>query len=347
MGATSGPWPELHLEYCHLGTIGQLKDQLSGEECEQLLGQGLSALVYLHGIEPQIVHRDLKPENILIHRRDNEGIHVKLSDFGLSQETIDLKTLCGTSRYMAPEVHAERAKYKDSRTKDWRYTCTVDIWSLGVVVWECAFGLPSNGGRQTDFSWCCKVVEIVRRELNENSNFLKHVLATTMVIIEPEKRSSARECYDLLCNRTIRTMPSQTSDVNKEFELLDEGFPKYSIMLGSSVAEMIRMQQCSSRGSGWTSMPGSSQNRASGQTVGAPQASGRDPLEPIVEPASAGLQMEQRRRRDSEVTAIMPKALCEEDVEPASGGLQMEQQQQQQEQESTMTAFLRNALCEK
>jgi serine/threonine protein kinase len=104
-------------------------DNISDEECVTILCQGLSALVDLHGREEPIVHRDIKPGNILIHSRD--PLHIKLTDFGLSRVSNDLTTFCGTPLYLAPEVYTKQS-----------YTPVVDIWSLGVVVFD--FSLPSS-----------------------------------------------------------------------------------------------------------------------------------------------------------------------------------------------------------
>lgn len=81
---------------------------------------------YLHS--QNVTHRDLKPENILLATVDDFTL-VKISDFGLSkriQTDTVLATQCGTIFYLAPEVLSG-----DS------YTNKVDIWSLGVVLFNC------------------------------------------------------------------------------------------------------------------------------------------------------------------------------------------------------------------
>uniref|UniRef100_A0A8C6XV56 non-specific serine/threonine protein kinase n=1 Tax=Naja naja TaxID=35670 RepID=A0A8C6XV56_NAJNA len=79
------------------------------------------ALDHLHSLG--IIYRDLKPENILL---DEEG-HIKLTDFGLSKESIDHEkkaySFCGTVEYMAPEVVNRRG-----------HTQSADWWSFGVLM---------------------------------------------------------------------------------------------------------------------------------------------------------------------------------------------------------------------
>jgi serine/threonine-protein kinase len=81
-----------------------------------------------------IVHRDVKPLNILI----NDQNVVKVVDFGVSAVTSQIGTrltragtLLGTPTYVAPEQ--VRSRTIDART---------DIYSLGVVMYECFTGRP-------------------------------------------------------------------------------------------------------------------------------------------------------------------------------------------------------------
>jgi len=81
-----------------------------------------------------IVHRDLKPENVMLDQRG----FVKLVDFGMAKKGEKglwrTHTLLGTPLYIAPEMLLGKG-----------YGFEVDIWSLGVMMYELATGRSPFG----------------------------------------------------------------------------------------------------------------------------------------------------------------------------------------------------------
>ncbi|PAA82589.1 hypothetical protein BOX15_Mlig023234g1 [Macrostomum lignano] len=109
------------------------------EDVKFYLAELALALSHLHGLG--IIYRDLKPENILL---DEQG-HIKLTDFGLSKESVfddSSKTysFCGTVEYMAPEVVNRKGH---GTASDW--------WSYGVLMFEMLTGsLPFQGSTRKE-----------------------------------------------------------------------------------------------------------------------------------------------------------------------------------------------------
>uniref|UniRef100_A0A1D1XU07 non-specific serine/threonine protein kinase n=1 Tax=Anthurium amnicola TaxID=1678845 RepID=A0A1D1XU07_9ARAE len=114
---------------------GELFEILEDDKClpedqvQAIAKQLVKALHYLHS--NRIIHRDMKPQNILI----GPGSVVKLCDFGfaraMSANTVVLRSIKGTPLYMAPELVREQP-----------YNHTVDLWSLGVILYELFVGQP-------------------------------------------------------------------------------------------------------------------------------------------------------------------------------------------------------------
>lgn len=121
----------LILEFAPNGTLFDVlykKGKLSPLEASKYLREVISALKCLD--MNNIIHRDIKPENILL---DSEG-KTKLADFGFatidSEENANVQ-FCGTPEYLSPEVIKSEHQRK-----------SLDIWSLGILLFEMLTGKP-------------------------------------------------------------------------------------------------------------------------------------------------------------------------------------------------------------
>jgi len=112
--------------------------------------QMIDGLEYCHSLK--IAHRDLKPENLLM----GDGFDVKLVDFGFARffrdkksgDDVDMKTALGTPGYAAPEI-LNRQKYDSS----------VDIFSLGVILFICIAGFPPFQEAKASDWWFDKIIK--------------------------------------------------------------------------------------------------------------------------------------------------------------------------------------------
>jgi calcium/calmodulin-dependent protein kinase I len=116
------------------------KGHFSEAEAASVMRQVTHAIKYLHKIG--IVHRDLKPENLLCDKKGDD-FNVKITDFGLaklrdSNGTAAMSTACGTPGYVAPEVLRSNS-----------YDASVDMWSLGVILYILLCGFPPFYHEQT------------------------------------------------------------------------------------------------------------------------------------------------------------------------------------------------------
>ncbi|KAI8819651.1 kinase-like domain-containing protein [Fimicolochytrium jonesii] len=109
----------------HLDRMGIMKESM----VKFYAAEVACGLAYLHS--KNIVHRDLKPDNVLL---DEKG-HAHLTDFNIAvrfREEKMLSAVAGSMAYMAPEILVKKG-----------YLATVDWWSLGVLLYEMAFGRVS------------------------------------------------------------------------------------------------------------------------------------------------------------------------------------------------------------
>ena len=127
------------MEYISKGNVYNLisqdkKKRINAQIVASLIKDVISAVYFLHNMNPPIIHRDIKPENVLLA----EGMIAKLTDFGWSnymQEEEQRKTVCGTPIYLAPEIIKEQGHDEH-----------VDIWCIGVLLFELMTGnVPFQG----------------------------------------------------------------------------------------------------------------------------------------------------------------------------------------------------------
>jgi len=116
-------------EYCPNHTLAQYLDAHEGrpvavDEIRFIIAELACGLAHIHSHE--IVYRDLKPANVLC----DDGGHMRIVDMGMASrldpETKRRKSVCGTQRYMAPEMKAKEP-----------YNCSVDWYSLGKLALDC------------------------------------------------------------------------------------------------------------------------------------------------------------------------------------------------------------------
>lgn len=142
-GTVDDAVPYIVMELLRGFTLAELLERggrLSLATVKSLVQQVGSALECAH--EHGVVHRDVKPHNIFI-TEESKGypLFVKVLDFGVAKMLGDDQVpaastltetgmVIGSPPYMSPE-QLEGSKYVDLRS---------DLWSLGVIVYECLTG---------------------------------------------------------------------------------------------------------------------------------------------------------------------------------------------------------------
>ncbi|CAF1537112.1 unnamed protein product [Adineta steineri] len=156
------------MEYCAGGDMSMFirsRQQLSEARARPFVQQIARVLKFLY--EKKLSHMDLKPENILLTSIDKPIL--KIADFGVAQYIgrRGSTSIRGTLLYMAPEILSSLP-----------YDNRVDLWSVGVILYECLFGRPP---------FVCSSVDELIGEIKSN-----------IPIDIPNDTRISSECRDLL-----------------------------------------------------------------------------------------------------------------------------------------------------
>lgn len=196
--------PVMVMELLRGETLGQKLDRderLGLEETATLLLPVLSAvgMAHAHGI----VHRDLKPDNVFLASTD-AGIVPKVLDFGIAKLTAGhhaehgapaLRTvtgsILGTPCYMAPE----------QATGDAPIDHRADVWSMGVILYECLSGTRPIEGEN--------VAQVVAR-----------LVTAGIIPLERLAPDLPDEVSRAVTNMLVRDTLARTPDLREVFALL-------------------------------------------------------------------------------------------------------------------------------
>ncbi len=162
------------------GRLERAGGTLPLEEALQIVVQTARALAKAHAAG--VVHRDLKPANLFLTKREDDGVCVKILDFGISKLSRPGGTgattsgvnnnltregsVMGTPMYMSPE-QAQGMKV-DART---------DLWSLGAVAYEALAGRTAFDSRDTYEQMIVQIVTQRPRPLRDVAPWVPEAVA--------------------------------------------------------------------------------------------------------------------------------------------------------------------------
>ncbi|KAK9883947.1 hypothetical protein WA026_004886 [Henosepilachna vigintioctopunctata] len=200
----------IQMEFCEKSTLKTAIDAnlyQRKNRVQRLFREILEGLAHIH--LQRVIHRDLKPANLFLDMKD----HVKIGDFGLA--TTNLKSRLddftitrsavdslkdeandetktghvGTYFYIAPEVN--------SKSKKAYYNEKVDIYSLGIILFEMCYRPPTTGMERSEILHNIRKKEIIFPEdykgtlVEENESLLRWMLNH-----DPLKRPTSLELLE-------------------------------------------------------------------------------------------------------------------------------------------------------
>ncbi len=159
IGVASTGQPYMVMEYLQGKSLAEILEEegkMSIERALPIFIQICDVMQYAHA--QGFVHRDLKPHNVMLIKVADRLDFVKIVDFGIvkldgdkqsiSQKLTAAGEICGSPIYMSPEQVLDEPV--DARS---------DIYSFGIVMYECLAGRPVFGGK--------KITDVLTKHVNE------------------------------------------------------------------------------------------------------------------------------------------------------------------------------------
>jgi serine/threonine protein kinase len=181
-----------------LGAKLAREERLSTEETAAIMIPVVAAVTVAHSMG--VVHRDLKPENIFISKTGGPA-GIKVLDFGiaklsaehylqLGQSVLETEAgaILGTPCYMAPEQLSGSG-----------VDHLADIWSLGVILYECLSGTRPVEGRN--------LAEVIARLMNG--------AITPLERLAPELPHEVSAIVQQMLSRDLKRRPQDLSELTK------------------------------------------------------------------------------------------------------------------------------------
>jgi len=195
------------LEYCDGNDLDfYLKEKklIPEREAKTIILQVVSALQYLSLMKKPVIHYDLKPGNILMSK-GKQLTEVKITDFGLSKikdnnthADMELTSQgAGTYWYLPPECFCQGPMGGPPKISN-----KVDVWSVGVIFFQCLWGRKPFGNGQTQEA-------ILQNGTIINARHIEWPQVTN-IKVSPEAKSFIKRC--LCYNQEDR------ADVNELYE---------------------------------------------------------------------------------------------------------------------------------
>ncbi len=139
------------------------------------------ALEFLHN--RSLIHRDVKSANMILCN----GYTCKLADFGMARQLGSDMTVVGTDAYMAPELMFDEP-----------YDGAADMFSFGIVMWECIHRRKAGGDgwaeRRPNEKFHLDNDDLVATAPKDTPRSII-MLAQQLCSYEPEERLSAEDTF--------------------------------------------------------------------------------------------------------------------------------------------------------